>query len=272
MKKRIVKLTESDLTILVKKIISEVGGISMESRSWSEILISEIKNSGGENFIINGKDFPKVYEKLPIDKFKIKFIPIGAYSYDQDNSGIIGDQYTITFIVDPRFLNKINVSVMNHEMKHAYQDFKRHENKSVAIKDSNFIKNMYTDDFGKIIIKFSQNPLSNDTLLKILYLYYILSDVEQTAYLENIYDELTTDTKFSFGSGVIMGMKLLDRIDFTDLNQKTWEEMIQSNIPFIKKFKSKEEFAKYSERYLRKLSDKFRKKINKMKYLNFQNK
>ena len=40
----------------------------------------------------------------------------------------------------------------------------------------------------------------------------------------------------------------------------------------LKKFKSKEEFASYSERYLKKLAEKFKRKINKMKYLNLQDK
>jgi hypothetical protein len=61
----------------------------------------------------------------------------------------------------------------------------------------------------------------------------------------------------------------LDQLDITNLNERTWEELTRADIPFIKKFKSKEDFVKYSERYLKKLAEKFRKKINKMKYLNF---
>jgi predicted transcriptional regulator len=67
-------------------------------------------------------------------------------------------------------------------------------------------------------------------------------------------------------------IKLLDNLNITNLNEKTWEELKQSNIPFIKKFKSKEEFASYSKRYLKKLAENFKRKINKMKYLNFQDK
>jgi hypothetical protein len=273
--KKTIRLTESDLVRIVKRVINEnnelkeIGGISMESRNWSEILISKIKESEGKDFIINGKDFPEVYEKFPVDKFKIKFVPIGAYAYDQDNSGFIGDDYIITLIVDPNLLYKVDVTIINHEMKHAYQDFKRYENKSIGIKDSNFIKNMYTDDFGKFVVRFLQGQGRGDTLIKILYLYYILSDVEQTAYLENIYDEGPEGKMFGYGSQAIGSTKLLDSLDFTNLNENTWEEMKQANIPFIKNFKSKEEFAKYSERYLKKLAEKFKKKIIKMKYLNF---
>jgi hypothetical protein len=276
--KKTIRLTESDLTRIVKRVISEsteineIGGISLESRSWSEIVVSKIKESGGKDFTINGKDFPEVYEKFPVDKFKIKFIPIGAYSYDQNNSGLIVDDYVITLVVDPSLINRIDISVVNHEMKHAYQDFKRYGNKSVPIKDSKFIKDMYTEDFEKFIIRFMQRRGETDTLTTILYLYYILSNVEQDAYLENIYDEGPNPYKFGYGAQIMSSIKLLDNLNITNLNEKTWEELKQSNIPFIKKFKSKEEFASYSKRYLKKLAEKFKRKINKMKYLNFQDK
>ena len=131
---------------------------------------------------------------------------------------------------------------------------------------------MYTEDFEKFIIRFMQRRGETDTLTTILYLYYILSNVEQDAYLENIYDEGPNPFKFGYGGQIMGSIKLLDKLDITNLNEKTWEELKQSNIPFIKKFKSKEEFASYSERYLKKLAEKFKRKINKMKYLNFQDK
>jgi len=274
--KKIVRLTENDLTRIVKRVIreskeiNEIGGISSGARSWSEILVSKIKESFGKDFTINGKDFPEVYEKFPADYFKVNFLPIGAFGYDQDNSGFVGNEYVVTLAVDPRIAYKINTSIINHEMKHAYQDFKRYENKSVGIKDSNFIKNMYTKDFEKFIVGFMQGRDRTDTLITILYLYYVLSKVEQDAYLENIYDEI-------LGSGggyylqVMSSLKLLERLNFSSLNSETWEKLRRADIPFIKKFKTKEEFANYSEKYLKRLGENFRKKINKMKYLNFTN-
>jgi hypothetical protein len=274
--KKVIRLTESDLARIVKRIIkesnelTEIGGISTDARIWSEILISEIKKSGGKDFTIDGNDFPDTYNKFPVDKFKVKFLPIGAYAYDQDNSGFIGNDYVITLVVDPSLINRIDVSVINHEMKHAYQDFKRYENKSVGIKDSRFIKDMYTEDFQKVIVGFMRGKGRNDRLITLLYLYYILSNVEQDAYLENIYDEGPKGSMFGYGGQVMSSIKLLDNLNITTLNEKTWEELKRVDIPFIKKFKSKEEFVNYSERYLKKLAEKFKRKINKMKYLNFQ--
>jgi hypothetical protein len=274
--KKVIKLTESDLTNIIKRVIEEsnelkeIGGISTAARSWSEILVSEIKKSETKDFSIIGKDFPKAYENFPVDKFKVKFLPIGAFGYDQDNSGFIGNDYVVTLVVDPRLAYKIETSIINHEMKHAYQDFKRYENKSVGIKDSRFIKDMYTNDFQKFIVGFTQGKGGGDRLITLLYLYYILSNVEQDAYLENIYDEGPKGSMWGYGAQVISSIKLLDNLNNTTLNEKTWEELKRADIPFIKKFKSKEEFASYSERYLKNLAEKFKKKINKMKYLNFQ--
>ena len=138
--KKIIRLTESNLVRIVKRVINEnnelkeIGGITTNSRTWSEILISKIKESFGKDFTINGKDFPEAYENFSVDTFKVNFKPIGAYAYDQDNSGFFGDDYVITLIVDPTKIYKIDVSIINHEMKHANQDFKRYENKSNGIK------------------------------------------------------------------------------------------------------------------------------------------
>jgi hypothetical protein len=273
--KKIVRLTESDLTRIIKRVVkeskelNELGGISTDARSWSEIIVSEIKKNNPKDFIINGNEYPEVYNVFPVDNFKVKFLPIGAFGYDQDNSGFVGDNYVVTLVVDPNLTHKIDISVINHEMKHAYQDFKRYENKSVGIKDSRFIKDMYTEDFQKIIVGFMQGKGRGDRLITLLYLYYILSSVEQAAYLENIYDEGPNGNMWGYGGQIIGGIKLLDNLNLTKLNEKTWEELMQADIPFVKKFKSKEEFISYSERYLKKLGEKFRKKINKMKYLNF---
>lgn len=274
--KKVVRLTESELTQIIGRIIKEskelkeIGGISTDARSWSEIITSEVKNSYGRDFTINGKDFPDAYEKFPVDKFDVKFLPIGAFGYDQDNSGFVGDEYIVTLVIDPRIIYQVGPAVINHEMKHAYQDFKRYSNKSVGIKDSKFIKSMYTKDFERIIVSVMQGQGTNDTLYKILYLYYILSGVEQDAYLENIYDEISGKPG-NYGTQVLMGVRMLDRLNFSNLDEKTWEKLKQMDIPFIKKFRTKEEFANYSKRYLTKLSDKFKRKINKMTYLNFTN-
>jgi hypothetical protein len=176
----------------------------------------------GKDFTINCKDFPEAYENFSVDTFKVNFKPIGAYAYDQDNSGFFGDDYVITLIVDPTKIYKIDVSIINHEMKHAYQDFKRYENKSIGIKDSNFIKNMYTDDFGKFVVMFFNGRGQDDTLMKILYLYYIFSNVEQTAFLENIYDEGPNPKFFGYNVQVKSAMNLLNQLDITNLNEKTW--------------------------------------------------
>jgi hypothetical protein len=272
--KKIIRITESDLTRIVKRVIkesnelTEIGGISTDARSWSEIIVSKIKENNFYDFKIEGKEFPEAYEKFPVDYFKVKFLPIGAFGYDQDNSGFVGNEYVVTLVVDPGLTYKIDTTIINHEMKHAYQDFKRYENKSVGIKDSNFIKNMYTKDFEKFIVGFMQGRDRTDTLITILYLYYALSKVEQDAYLENIYDEMSGKGG-GYGLQVMSSLNLLEKLNFSSLNDETWEKLRQANIPFIKKFKTKEEFAKYSEKYLKRLGENFRKKINKMKYLNF---
>lgn len=274
MMRKLIRLTESRLISVIKRIIkesnelTEIGGISMESRNWSEVLFSKIKESDKKDFSIKGKDFPDLYERFKVDRFDIKFLPIGAFAYDQNSSGFIGDEYVVTLVVDPNLFNNLDITVLNHEMKHAYQDFKRYENKSTPLKDSKFINDLYTSDFEEVVTGFMRGRNHNDVLIKILFIYYALSKVEQDAYLENIYDDSQKGIKYGFSFTPIRAMNELKFLDFTRLNKWTWEDLTKLDIPFIKKFKTMEEFATYSEKYLKRQAEIFRKKINKMKYLN----
>jgi len=253
--KKVIRLTETDLTKIVDRVISETAGITSDSRAWTPIvldLINDDETIDGK-LVIYGKDYPEAYEKFPIDKIVINVG--GMPHYDEQKSGYDSntDEYIVYMTIGG------SVSFIQHEFKHAFQDLKRYLNKSKPIKSSNFIKNLYTPDFEKFVINVFSG--SKDTLELILYYYYMTSKVEQDAYLENMYDDP------SFAKSVKRQLDSIYNFDFMkNLSEETWEKMKNSNIPFVNRFKTKEDFAQYSEKRIKKEIEGYKKKIDKMLY------
>lgn len=254
--KKSIKLTEAELKRIVRKTINEVAGITSDSRVWTPIVLDLINNDefDGKKLIINGKNYPEAYEKFPIDKIIINVG--GMPHYDEQKSGYDSNsnEYVVYMTIGG------SVPFIQHEFKHAFQDIKRHLSKSKPIRQSNFIKNLYTPDFEKFVINVFGG--SKDTLELILYYYYITSKVEQDAYLENMYDDV------NFAKSVKKQLDGIYNFDFMDnLSDKTWQKMKNSNIPFVNKFKTKEDFAQYSEKRIKNEIEGYKKKIDKMIYL-----
>jgi hypothetical protein len=242
-------ITESQLKYLYN--LTESGGITSKSRVWTPIVMKFL-DTEEDKIIILGKDYPEQYKDFPIDKMVVTLN--GIPHYDEQKSGYDKKTglYTVYITINS------SVSFIQHEFKHAYQDLMRYLNKSKPFKESNFIKDLYTPDFEKFVINVFGG--SDNTLELILYYYYITSKVEQDAYLENMYDDSETLNSF------IKDLNEINNFDFNkNLSEKKWNEIKSSNIPFIKKFKSKEDFASYSEKRIKGEINNFKKKIYKMK-------
>lgn len=250
--------------------INEVAGISFESRKWAEIINNEIKNNPQERqrLIIDGYDYPEAFDSFPIDYVIIDFYD-RLTGYGQEHSGYDKDgNYIVLLYVQPQLVDgKTSYdlqSALNHEMKHAWEDYNRLSKGLKSIDNTKESQELYNRDF---ILMLSDKNVTGP-IKEILKYYYYLSKLEKSAYLENVYDG---NPQYEKMIREIAGKDFelfKDRFDL-DVN---WHLMnVAYDIPFIKKFKSARDFIDYSAKELRSKALEMIKKINKMKYIHKKN-
>ena len=253
-----------------KKTITEVAGISFEARKWGEIIYNEIMDNPNEKkrLIIDGYDHPKAFNGFPIDYVVVDFYD-RLTGYGQEHSGYDKDgNYVVLLYIQPRLVQGQGgydlKSVLNHEMKHAWDDYNRLSKGLPSIDNTKETKELYNKDF--ILMLSDQNV--RGPIKELLKYYYYLSKLETTAYMENVYDNNPVYERVvrEIASKDFESFK--DSFDL-DIN---WHLMTTAyDIPFLKKFKSPVDFIDYSSEELRSRAIKVIKKINKMKYVHGKN-
>ena len=261
------QISDGSLTICANpNTITEAAGISFEARKWGEIIYDEIMDNPNEKkrLIIDGYDHPESFDGFPIDYVVIDFYD-RLTGYGQEHSGYDKDgNYVVLLYIQPRLVQGQGGydlrSVLNHEMKHAWDDYNRLSKGLPSIDNTKETKELYNKDF--ILMLSNQNV--RGPIKEILKYYYYLSKLETTAYLENVYDENPLYEKIVREIASKDFEPFKERFDL-DVN---WHLMNTAyNIPLLKKFKSPKEFIDYSSEELRSTAIKMIKKINKMKYV-----
>lgn len=251
----------------IKKIIREEAGISSDARMWSDIVYNELMSHSEERerIIIDCYNkYPEAYQN-----FKVDYIVIDYYDtltgYDDEKSGYDKDGYYVVLLyIQPQLVagqHKYGLkSALNHEFKHAFQDYMRKTKNKPSLKDTKESKELYTRDFVRLLSDINtKGPIKN-----ILTAYYYVSDLEISAYLENVYDSNPQYEK------IVNSIATMSPTDWGDLSvlEDDWDNVNRKyNIPFLKKFKSVYGFIKYTIKYLPYKAKKVLKKINKMKYV-----
>ncbi len=263
-----IKITKLNTSFLgeSKKPINEVAGISFESREWTDIIYDEIMSNPEEKtrLIIDGYDYPEVFNSFPIDYVVIDYYD-KITGYGQDYSGYDNDgNYIVHLYVQPKLVmgqgGYTLKSALNHEMRHAWEDYNRRSKGLPSIDDTKESKELYTKDFIRL--------MSDDKVVgpikDILKYFYYLSKLETGPYMENVYDQNPAYESLVRDISTKDFESFKDRFDL-ELN---WH-LINTNydIPFTKKFKSSTDFIDYSAKELRKRANKVIKKINKVKYV-----
>lgn len=263
-----IKITKLNTSFLgeSKKPINEVAGISFESREWSDIIYDEIMSNPEEKtrLTIDGYDYPEAFNSFPIDYVVIDYYD-KITGYGQDYSGYDNDgNYIVHLYVQPKLVmgqgGYTLKSALNHEMRHAWEDYNRRSKGLPSIDDTKESKELYTKDFIRL--------MSDDKVVgpikDILKYFYYLSKLETGPYMENVYDQNPAYESLVRDISTKDFESFKDRFDL-ELN---WH-LINTNydIPFTKKFKSATDFIDYSSKELRKRANKVIKKINKVKYV-----
>lgn len=249
-----------------KNSINEVAGISFESRKWADIIYNEIISNPEEQtrLIIDGYDHPEAFNGFPIDYVVIDYYD-KITGYGQEHSGYDKDgNYVVLLYVQPQLVRGQGgyslKSALNHEMKHAWEDYNRLSKGLPSIEQTKESKQLYNRDF---ILLMSDNTITGP-IKDILKYFYYLSSLETSPYLENVYDENPAYENMVRQIATKDFESFKNRFDL-DIN---WHLINTAyNIPFVKKFKSPRDFIDYSAEELRSRANKVIKKINKMKYI-----
>jgi hypothetical protein len=259
-------LLDNNLISESKKPINEVAGISFESRKWADIIYNEITSNPEEKtrLIIDGYDYPEAFNQFPIDYIVIDYYD-RITGYGQEHSGYDQDgNYVVLLYVQPMLVQGQGgyslKSALNHEMKHAWEDYNRISRGKPNIEQTKESKELYTRDF---ILLMSDNNVVGPIKDVLKYFYY-LSKLETSPYMENVYDKNPAYENMVRQISTKDFESFKERFDL-DIN---WHLINTAyDIPFVKKFKSPRDFIDYSAKELRKRATKVLKKINKMKYI-----
>ena len=222
-----------------------------------------------EQIEIEGKYFPEAYKDFSVDKWIIK--NSNRIEYDHRESGYDKDGNYLVYLNMP--LYSVGGSALNHEVKHAFDDWNRMSRGAQPIRSSWEIKNIYTPDFERLVLGDSRK--FGNVLPKIIKNYYMGSKLEVPAYLESEFDNPKM-TNYKAVAKDMIDFKVSKYLDKDgkpiESLQKNWSDLIDNyNIPFFKKFPDVLEFLKYTQKHFNKRGDYILKKINKMSYLNDKN-
>lgn len=252
----------------IKKIIKESVGVSFEVREWANILYYLLGNLGTDEprLIVDGQDYPEQYEKFSVDYFVIDFND-WTNGYLDKTSGYDKDgNYVVHIMVLNRFRNhRYMLTILNHELKHAYQDWQRQRKGYPGITYSKESQELYTDDFVRAVKdRVDVGPFFKEILKG----YYLLSDLELNAFMENVYDRDTFNDyrKMIKRLKNTNLLKELQNEDETEI-ENYWSTLQSIDIPLVKKYKDYYSFLEASAKYFRRRTDEVLRKINKLEYV-----
>lgn len=253
---------------LIRKILSEAAGVSFDARVWTPIVVEKLRDlpKNEVRVIIDGYDYPEEFERFAVDYIVIDTND-WTNGYLDETSGYDKDgNYVIHIMVLNQFRNHPYMdTIINHEMKHAYQDWQRRRKGYEGIFATKEVKELYTGDFIKVVKdKIDVGPFFKDILTK----YYLLTDLELNAFMENVYDR----DRLNNYKMMVSQLKNYDTSrsiyhENPGKLEKNWQTLKSLDIPFVKKYKSYTDFLTKSTEYFRKRSQEILKKINKLEYI-----
>jgi hypothetical protein len=252
----------------MKNKITESAGVSFEVREWANIiyhLLDGLDNSE-PRLLVDGQEWPEQFEKFSVDWFVIDFNDWtngyldGTSGYDADGN------YVVHIMVLNQFRHHPYMkTILNHEIKHAYQDWQRRRKGYEGIFAAKEVKDVYTEDFIKVVKdRIKVGNFFKDILKK----YYLLTDLELNAFMENVYD----NDYINNYKRLVKDVTQFDAYRATyyespeDL-EKDWQTLLSVNIPFLKKYKTYTDFLSASTDYFKKRGEEILKKINKLEYV-----
>jgi len=278
------------LFTLAEEVLNELQGISFDARVWAQIIRSYIRMSkkpkisnvdiNGKDLdprpnevLINGKEYPKEYKVFPIDFIHFQVNPAygNGAEYDENKSGYDDNkQYHVYFT----FGDEANFSSINHELKHAFEDFQRMSKGHQGLKTPKEAINLFSGDFNKFMMSRKDKeylyPLS--TLVEGL---YYTSKIERSAFSDTVYDEPTFAEIIKYIEALMQVANenyILQRNKPESLEKK-WNYYKENfHIPVTDKFKNYEDFIRWACDEINYKGNITLKKLRKVKYFGQESK
>jgi len=250
----------------IRGLLKESAGISFDVRAWADVIYNLLLEDNSGRLIVEGSDYPELFENFSVDYFVIDY-NTWVNGYLDKTSGYDADgNYVVHIMVLEQFRgNPYMKTILNHELKHAYEDWQRIRKGYPSIAKTKESIDVYTDDFIKAV----KDRVNIGEFFKgILKNYYLLSDLELNAFLENVYDkDKINDYKKMISR--LRDFNALRATYYEDPNdlEKDWLVLVNLDIPFLKKYKDYTQFLIASTKYFNKRSEEIIRKINKMEYV-----
>lgn len=241
-------------------IIKEEQNINFNIRKWSHYLLRLIRKNDNDNFIVNGSDYPDAYEKFPVDEFNITIMSTlqeNSGMYDENESGFINGKYVIKLI----FARMIDEFVINHELRHAYEDFMRKKNNGTPLSKTKEVHQLMSGDFADLMLGRRNYGIFNQVFKGL----YMTSKVEESAYGETIYDGITPIfnmvKQYMNNSYNVVSEKNRERYE------NHWKRMKEDiKIPILDKFNDYQSFLNWADKRINERGEKVLKKLHKINY------
>lgn len=256
-------MKKTNLIFLYEEIINELQGVSHEVRQWASHILDRIKDVKEDgDIVIYGDEDEELYHVFPVDHFVItikKNLRAGGM-YDESSSGYKDGKYNVYITVAPN----PDLYVLNHELRHAYEDYKRLSKGSTPLSKTKEVANLFGGNFEQLMTgELRGNYGIFPSVIRAL---YYTSKVEESAYGETIYDKV---------DDVFRNLRDILRIDYKKEGNYNparvsvwWNEFKKDvNIPILNKFNDYQNFLDWADKTIKERGNKAMKKFLKIKYL-----
>jgi hypothetical protein len=249
------------------QVITEVQGISPQARAWAYVIKNVVTSIKSDKIIIDGHKYPEIYQHFPVDIFNIQK-SAGYAGYDENISGYDEDGKYVVYLHIPQESKSVTkddiASALNHELRHAFEDYQRISKNKTRFSDSKESKLFYSGDFENFIT--GRIPGNFEPFKSIIRALYLTSKIEESAYSETIYDNPNHDILLELKG--FLKRNYLSGLKNDKVVQKQWDKLKeQVKIPILDKFDDYMHFVKWADELIQKRATKFYRKLLKVKYL-----
>ena len=196
------------------------------------------------------------YNDIKVDEWIIQHSE--TIHYDHSNSGFIDNKYRVYLYLNFSYLT---LDAVIHEIKHAYVDWCIFKNKGTPIKETKEAKQLYTEDFSKLI---SKELVVFPKLSDIIMMYYYSTKLEIPSFLENHF----LDSSYINYKSISKKMMNIDIEIYKNVDaEKEFETLKSYDIPAFNKHYNYNNFLKSTKKFFKIRGFYIMKRVNRLDVL-----